>query len=35
VYVESEADRVVAMERYRTVVHELLGAPRVQAESPA
>jgi glycosyltransferase involved in cell wall biosynthesis len=34
-YVEQEADRVVAMERYRALVRELLGAPRApQAESP-
>lgn len=34
-YVEQEADRVVAMDRYRALVRELLGAPSVQAQSPA
>jgi glycosyltransferase involved in cell wall biosynthesis len=34
-YVEQEADRTVAMERYRALVREMLGAPRApQAESP-
>ena len=34
-YVEQEADRVVAMRRYRALVREMLGAtPAAQAESP-